>query len=82
MEYVYVCIYILHYYFQIDFISAINSSKLAPVDSGTVCSLSESVAYVGVEMVYAYRTPEVDTDVSSSGCPLCSSTKEIPVKEK
>lgn len=79
MQYLYVCVYILH--FQIDFISAINSSKLVSVDSGTVCSLSELVAYVGVEIVYAYRTPEVETDVFSSGCPFCSSTREIPIKK-
>lgn len=70
------CAFILHH-FQIDFISAINSSKLSllPVDSGTVCSLSE----VCVGIVYIYLTPEVDADVFSSAWELCS-TNEIPTK--
>lgn len=47
--------YLLNY-LQIDFICAINSSKLSPVDSGTVCSSSE---LVDVDTVYACRTPGV-----------------------
>lgn len=60
-----------------DFNSAINSSKLGPVDSGTVCSRSISAAYVGT--VYACRTFAFD-DVpeASSNCPHCSSINEIP----